>query len=185
MCLCLGIFRPDAHPVGLLTSWFSAEREFGMSDTKPWTVAMMAVLEDGEWHNREDILMVGAAVVPADRALLEMGERSLTSTPERRVSAGARTVALQALQGRRRFQAVEFSKDGKVRKSPHEGVANFGAAVERVAKLEDEVAELRAIVTRISAKLGLLVVDAESAPGGDESDAGVVIEILDRVNGGA
>lgn len=31
---------------------------------KPWTLAMLTVLEDGAWHAREDLILVGAAQVP-------------------------------------------------------------------------------------------------------------------------
>lgn len=153
-----------------------------MSDTRPWTEAMMKALDDGAWHDREEILLIGAALVPEERAMEEMGSRSLTSTPERRVAAGARTVALQALQGRRRFLAVEFTKDKStavsVRKTDHDGVANFGASVERIARLEEELGALRALVSQIAARVGF-----EEEVLTESSDASVVIDLMDHVNG--
>jgi hypothetical protein len=145
----------------------------------PWTEAMMDFLADGRWHLRDEVIAVGEVLVSEERALEEMGERSLVSSRERRVSAGRRTVAQQALQGRRRFGAVETRKEGKeiyVRKTGAEGVS-IGHLSERVTKLTAELDSLRVLVGVLAAKIG--VEDLDSLTSGDITNT-----VVDAVNGG-
>lgn len=147
-----------------------------MSATMPWTQAMMDALADGEWHDKKEILDIGAALVPADRALEELGSRLETMPSERRIASGAHTVALQSLQGRRRFLAVQIGPDGRVRKSPHESVANFGISMERMAKLEMEVADLRVLVAQLVAHTGFEIPVVSNTENGS-------VDVLDTVTG--
>lgn len=128
-----------------------------MSKNMDWTATMMAVVEDGQWHDREEVLAAAIEVIPQERALEEIGERSMTMTLEKRARAGARTVALQALQGRRRFGAVEVKKfdDGitYVRRTGSDG-RSIGHVAEDLDRLKDEVAALRALVAQMAAHVG-------------------------------
>jgi hypothetical protein len=109
----------------------------------PWTIAIDKAIEDGEWHSAVEVIAAGAAEVPRERALEEMGEsRATTADEDRRADAGAKTLARQALMGMRRFGKVEFSRDKKeVRKVTDQSVS-LGVLAERVSHLELLVAQL-------------------------------------------
>ena len=94
------------------------------SKRAPWTRRIAEYLSDGEWHDRETVLAVGAAAVPPGRAYRE-GERMRQiqreepgarkrGTRETAIATGARTLARQALQGLTGRGAV-IVKDGQVR----------------------------------------------------------------------
>lgn len=116
----------------------------------PWTEAMEEFLADGEWHGMEEVLAVGAAVVPAERALEEMGKskRAQQADEGRRIAAGQKTLAQQSLMGMKRFSKVEIKgnkPDQEVRKLSAASVSP-GVLVERVAALEAQVARLFALL---------------------------------------
>lgn len=89
--------------------------------TTPWGQAIDAVLADGLWHHRDEILDAAIPAVPPGKAY-RTGERIRTqkrsTSPAKRtrgdqavgVATGAREVARQALRSRLRHGNVE--RDG-------------------------------------------------------------------------
>jgi hypothetical protein len=57
---------------------------------KPWTVAALAVLADGDWHAREHVLRAGMAAVPPGVAFRD-GEKDRNRVNRRMSGPGART----------------------------------------------------------------------------------------------
>lgn len=80
-----------------------------------WTRAIIDVLADGAWHDREELLAAAAAVVPpgvaARRAEQDRRERSgaphRTRGHDQVVAIGARSVARGSLKGLDRSGTVE------------------------------------------------------------------------------
>lgn len=88
-------------------------------DCKPWIEAMMAVLVDGRWHDREEVLVVGMAAVPPgvawrkgehdrsrERRRLGYPPRERDSGNEQAIVRGARRIAGQVV--------VRWEKRGKL-----------------------------------------------------------------------
>jgi hypothetical protein len=136
----------------------------------PWTIAIEKAIEDGEWHSVSDVIAAGAADVPRERALEEMGEARATSADEdRRADAGAKTLARQALMGMRRFGKAQLSADKKeVRKVTDQSVS-IGVLAERVSNLELLVAQLADNIATLSG--GSLPTEATSALSQDQIDS--------------
>lgn len=174
----------------------------------PWTIAMEQALSDGEWHDLNDVIKVGAAEIPRERALAEMGEgRAANSDEDRRAAAGASTLARQALMGMRRFGRAEVSSDKKQIRRASDASVNPGVLAERVSVLEAQVARLFEQQVMVFNQLTLLAggtlpnVDVEetlrsldglrqerpvgTVTGRFESDAGAVDEVDDRVRDAA
>lgn len=93
--------------------------------TTPWGKAIDDVLEDGEWHTRDELIAAGAAAVPPGVAYREGERRRMLDGPPIRtrgdqadaVAAGARNRAIDTLRSRVRFGTVEVD-DGRYRKAP-------------------------------------------------------------------
>jgi hypothetical protein len=112
----------------------------------PWTEAIEEILDDGEWHDVNDVIAAGAELVPDDRAIavMEKHSRATQADPARRIAAGKKTLSRQALMGQRRFGKAEFSPDKKrVRKASPESISP-GVLAERVATLEAQMIQVLA-----------------------------------------
>ena len=87
------------------------------SEMTPWMRAMYAVLADGKWHEREELLAAGGELVPAERAyqteIARLARRSQISgrTKPHHVAAGRRFLASQALLSAVRWEGAERKND--------------------------------------------------------------------------
>lgn len=123
---------------------------------KAWTAAIEQFLADGKWHDTEEALQVGAAVVPEERALHEMGDRQSSHPTERRIKIGQRNVAQQAVTGMVRFGKAGYS-EGK-RKIRWLGAASrsLGETAATLDDLQAKVTELTDLVETYNARLEFL-----------------------------
>lgn len=116
---------------------------------KPWTVAIDALLSDGEWHTTEEALAAGAAEVPVERALQEMGSKQSGQPEDRRVQIGRRNVAMQAVTGMTRFGKAEFGESKKKIRKVGDKSRSLGDLATRVeeleAKLEDALGQIESM----------------------------------------
>lgn len=114
-----------------------------------WTLAIEAFLADGEWHATADALAAGAAVVPAERALREMGEKKANASDEERLKIGKRNVAQQGLTGLIRFAKVEYGEGrSKIRK-----VSDRSFSMGDFIQLQSQVAELATTLAQVVGQL--------------------------------
>jgi len=120
---------------------------------------MDSYLSDGQVRDVEEVLAVGAAEVPAERALKEMGTKSATMDEERRIKIGQRNVARQGLDGRARFGKYAWV-DGKKRVRLAEGMS-LGELAEQVRALTAKVEELSDLVQSQQSQLDRLDVDSD------------------------
>jgi hypothetical protein len=100
----------------------------GRADT-PWRHAIDALLADGEWHDREELLAAGAAAVPPGVAFRNgerqrLARRSVGSPTTRHrgdnataIAVGARVIADKILWSRARRGSLERTGD-RYRKRP-------------------------------------------------------------------
>lgn len=109
---------------------------------KPWTNAIAEFLADGEWHDVNEALAVGAAVVPEDRALQEMGEKQSAQSNEKRISIGRRNVAMQAVTGMIRFGKAEYGDGKKQLRKVSDKSRSIGELAVRVDELEAKLAQV-------------------------------------------
>ena len=128
-------------------------------NAKPWTTAIDAYLKDGEWHDIEDVLQVGAEQVSVERALQEMGSKQSTQTEERRIAIGRRNVAMQAVTGRVRFGHFEYGDGKKKIRSLGQNARSLGELALRVddltAKLDralDQIDSMQSQLDRLDAE---------------------------------
>lgn len=146
-----------------LSSSCEGDRAMGRG-AKEWTIRIEGILSDDEWHLVADVVAAGAAEVPAERALEEMGGKAAHSDEETRISAGQRGLAKQSLMGMVRFGKATLSGDKKsVRRSSKESTS-LGALAARVAVLE------RQLVALCEATGVTLQNDTDEAPSADEVD---------------
>lgn len=132
-----------------------------------WTVRIEELLDDGEEHLVSDVVAAGAAVVPEERALEEMGGRASHSDNEARASAGAKTLAKQSLMAMVRFGKVSISKDKKIVQKTLTDSTSLGA---QAARLADVIARLERVEAHlgIGAEDGLTAEQVETALNGTE-----------------
>lgn len=109
---------------------------------KPWTVRIEEILADNEEHDVADVIAAGAAEVPADRALEEMGGKAAHSDDEARTIMGAKTLAKQSLNGMVRFGKAVFSDDKKRVQKASAQSTSLGALAARVSVLERQIVAL-------------------------------------------
>lgn len=83
-----------------------------MGRLRPWTAAALAVLDDGGWHPREDVLRAGMRAVPPGVAFRD-GEKDrnranrrpngpgprITGTNETSIDVGARNIVRDCIGG--------------------------------------------------------------------------------------
>lgn len=95
-----------------------------------WGACIDELLADGEWHEREELIVAGVAVVPPGVAYregekLRRKDRSGRAAPEGRVlgsrgvsvAAGARSIVRQAIRNRTRKGTAERRGD-RIRRRP-------------------------------------------------------------------
>jgi hypothetical protein len=130
---------------------------------KPWTLKIEEILADGEEHAVADVVAAGAAEVPAERALEEMGGKAAHSDDNERTQLGAKILAKQSLMGMVRFGKATLNKaEGTVQRASKDSTS-LGALAGRVAVLERQLAAL-------CEATGVTLASAE-APSADEVDA--------------
>jgi hypothetical protein len=132
---------------------------------KPWTIKIEEILSDGEEHAVADVVAAGAAAVPAERALEEMGGKAAHSNDDERTQLGAKILAKQSLMGMVRFGKATLNKaEGTVCRASKDSTS-LGALAGRVAVLE------RQLIAVCEATGVTLATGTESAPSTDEVDA--------------
>lgn len=151
---------------------------------KPWTTAMLDHLRahEGQWLSKEEVLAVGAAIVPEDVARHEMRNRSGKLTDERLISAGRKSKALQGLSGQHRFGKVEYSEDKKLVKYLGDDAFSLGDVGQRVEVLERLVEELTQLVDSQQRQLDRLDSDEQPGPDGSGPDAEMPEDFLAQLD---
>ena len=132
---------------------------------KAWTQRIEEILADNEEHDVVDVVAAGAAVVPAERALEEMGGKAAHSDDEARTVAGAKILAKQSLMGMVRFGKAVLSEDKKRVQKASAQSTSLGALASRVSVLE------RQIVALCAATGVTLTTVEESTPSANEVDS--------------
>lgn len=126
------------------------------ASAKPWTVAIEQFLADGEWHDTEEALRIGAGAVPEERALHEMGDRQASQPTERRIKIGQRNVAQQAVTGMIRFGKAEYGEGRKKIRKVGDKSRSLGELATKVDELEQTVVRLTALVETYEGRLEFL-----------------------------
>lgn len=108
----------------------------------PWRQAMESLLADGEVHELEDVLKVGAAEVPQERALQEMGSKQSGQTETKRVETGQRNVAMQGVTGMIRFGQAKYVNGRKQIQWIGKDSTSIGDLRTRIEALEEKVEKL-------------------------------------------
>lgn len=131
-----------------------------------WTLAIEGFLADGEWHPTADALAAGAAVVPDERALREMGDKKASAPTEERLQIGKRNVAQQGLTGLVRFGKVEYGDGRKqVRKVSDRSfsIGEFNELRARVEQLEESLESILGQLESQQTQLDRLDNDADAS----------------------
>ncbi len=136
-------------------------------NAKPWTVAIDAFLADGETYLTEDALAAGAAVVPEERALQEMGDKQSAQSDERRIQIGRRNVAMQAITGMIRFGKAEYVNGKKSIRKVGNKSRSIGELASRVDILEADLSTARSQIESMQAQLDRLDSDSEGQVAGE------------------
>ena len=129
----------------------------------PWTTAMREHLEasEGKWLDKDEVLAIGAALVPEDVALHEMRSRSGNLSEARVLAAGRKSKALQGLSGLNRFGKVKHSPNKKMVMYLGDDSYSLGDLGRRVELLEELVGNLVDLVDSQQKQLDRLDVDEE------------------------
>lgn len=117
----------------------------------PWTAAMEEFLaaRDGEWVSKDEVLAVGAALVPDEIALKEMKNRAGSLSDEKRLHSGRRSKAQQGLMGSKRFGKVAESGDKKSVMWLGNESHSIGELARRLAPVEELVDRVEALETQV------------------------------------
>lgn len=151
----------------------------------PWTTAMREHLEasEGQWLDKEDVLAIGAALVPEDVARHEMRNRSGKLTDERLLAAGRKSKALQGLSGLNRFGKIKHSPNKKQVMYLGDDSYSLGDVGQRVEVLERTVAQLVDLVDSQQRQLDRLDRDDEAGDGsGPDVEPSLPEDFMEALN---